>query len=57
MKEAGAAGVKVELKDSRLLVSHGTTGESLLEGEVSKGAWDRIWNTFYSEIEKAVLEA
>ena len=45
----GAAGILVELRNSRITVKHSQNGEVLAEGRVSMGAWDRIWDAIRDE--------
>ena len=51
----GAAGMHLELSDSRITVRHASSNEVLLEGAVVEGAWDRIWAALYTEMELGVL--
>ena len=42
-REAGAARIRVELRQSFIIVSSGD-GHKLLERQVQDGAWDRLWS-------------
>ena len=47
--ERGAAGILVELRDSRITVKHSQDGHVIMAGGVRMGAWDRILDAIRGE--------
>ncbi len=47
--ERGAASILVALSDGIVTVTHGTDGSVLASGQVSEGAWHRIWEAMNRE--------
>ena len=40
----GAAHIRVELRDGKLIVTHGDDGTLLHERPIYEGEWDELWN-------------